>query len=72
MFFPASQAETRLKHEQRLPWLGHTTELYGAYNTEENSPLTGTFEHTQACFIPMLPHGCTPELKGFVHQGITE
>lgn len=39
--------------QQRLPWLSHTTELYGTYNMEENSPLTETWVHTQACFVPI-------------------
>lgn len=35
---------------------------------EENVLLTKTSEHTQACFIPGLSHGCTPEVNAFVHQ----
>lgn len=57
--------------EELVPWLSHATELYGAYNMEENLPYTETTEHTQTHFKPLLPYGYTPELKGFVYQSIT-
>ena len=63
--------KTKASVQEWVPGLGHTTEFYSAYNTGKNSPLTDTSQHIQAWFTPILPHGCTTELKGFVHQSIT-